>query len=247
MLKQQIQIGKDFGWFIGDFDNNKQHKHYAIQISIPIKSSVTIQFNEGEITTKSPIIIKPNSLHRIVSESTHFLLLVNPASSLGHYWNQLTKKQVEINPNNPATELQHILEINNLNSNELREKLNEYISSKDCFCGSTFHADNRIRKALDFLDQNNERIVSLEEIANHCNLSQSRFIHLFKEETGITYRRAQLWIKVLNALQLLQKESLTQIAYKTGFADSSHFSRVFKENFGFSPRDFLKLSQFIQV
>jgi len=87
----------------------------------------------------------------------------------------------------------------------------------------------------------------LGEVAGHCSLSPSRFQHVFKETTGQSFRRAQLWTKMSHALPHLGKQSLTSLAHQFGFADSAHFSRTFRENFGFSPRDLLKNSQFIQV
>jgi AraC-like DNA-binding protein len=101
--------------------------------------------------------------------------------------------------------------------------------------------------ALEFLTANSEQIVPVEDVANQCNLSSSRFLHLFKEQTGITYRRAQLWNKLMKGITQFGRVSLTEIAHSNGFSDSAHFSRTFKENFGFSPSDFLKISHFVQV
>ena len=126
--------------------------------------------------------------------------------------------------------------------------LNSIITEYDCFCSSAIHkGDERMNIALEFLTANSEQIVPVEDVANHCNLSSSRFLHLFKEQTGITYRRAQLWNKLMKGITQFGKVSLTEIAHCNGFSDSAHFSRTFKENFGFSPRDFLKISQFVQV
>jgi AraC-like DNA-binding protein len=126
--------------------------------------------------------------------------------------------------------------------------LNSVITKYDCFCFSAIHkGDERMNLALAYLSDKSDQIVPLIDVADHCNLSSSRFLHLFKEQTGITYRRAQLWNKLMKGITQFGKMSLTEIAHYSGFSDSAHFSRTFKENFGFSPRDFIKISQFVQV
>ena len=246
-MKNRIHIDRDFGWFIGDFDNNQKHKHYAIQLSIPLESSITISGDTKTITSEVPILIQLNVVHQIVSNSRHFLLLINPASTIGHFWNALVDCEIQEFNFSPATDLKEVLTDSNFGAQHIA-RLNGIIKEHDCFCSSAIHqGDPRIDKALAYLAYNSERIVPLKEIANHCHLSPSRFIHLFKEQTGITYRRSQLWKKLINGLPLVGKKPFTEIAHDVGFSDSAHFSRVFKENFGFGPCDFLKLSQFVQV
>lgn len=246
-MKNQIHIDKDFGWFIGGFDNNQEHRHYALQLSIPLDGRITISSSQKTIKSDKPVLIKSNVLHQVSSENQHFLLLVNPASTIGHYWNQLSNSEIKEISNEPTTKLRDLIMGHDQNISLISD-LNSIISKYDCFCSSAIHkGDERINSALLYLTTNSEKIVPLEEIANHCNLSSSRFLHLFKEQTGITYRRAQLWNKLMQGITHFGKMPLTEIAHYNGFSDSAHFSRTFKENFGFSPRDFLKISQFVQV
>ncbi|NLR91464.1 helix-turn-helix transcriptional regulator [Flammeovirga agarivorans] len=242
-----IQVEKDFGWFIGSFDNNQFHKHYALQISIPLTGTITINTPIHHLTTQKAIIIKSNIKHQVLSKSDHFILLINPVSALGHFWNRFLKKDIqEIN----TTIIDQLISILHHKTSfpDFIEQVNSTIQAMECNCKTALHdGDLRISNALDYLYEHADRIVSLEEIANYSHLSESRFIHLFKENTGITYRRAQLWNKILVGMPLIGTKTFTEIAHQTGFSDSAHFSRVFKENFGFSPRDFLHFSQFIQV
>lgn len=250
-MKNLTHIEKDFGWFLGCFDNNQQHNHYAVQLSIPLNSSITIQTRNKILTTELPVIIRHNVVHQIISNTTHFLLLINPASTIGHFWNKSIENDINEFTQTPATDLQKIVtKTSELPSSPtaLKTEINRLITSYDCFCSSFIHqGDERINKALSFLKENIHRTVSLEETAGYCNISPGRFLHLFKEQTGITYRRAQLWARLIDALPMIQYQSLTEAAHTTGFSDSAHFSRTFRENFGFSPREFLKISRFIQV
>ena len=248
-MKNQIHIDEDFGWFIGDFDNNQKHRHYAIQLSIPLNDRIILKTSETTIESEKPVLIKSNVVHQIVSDSRHFLLLINPASTIGHFWNPLANKEIQEVTIRPAIDLKSaLIDIDTEQQQIPAKELNSIVKEHDCFCSLAIHkGDDRINKALSYLLHHSERIVPIEEIANHCHLSSSRFLHLFKEQTGITYRRAQLWNKLTKSISQFGQMSLTEIAYQNGFSDSAHFSREFKGNFGFNPRDFLKISQFIQV
>jgi len=111
--------------------------------------------------------------------------------------------------------------------------------------------DDRIDKALAFIQDLPEKKVPLSELASQVYLSESRFIHLFTEQVGIPPRRYLLWARLMDALETaLQGDSLTGAAHDAGFSDSAHLSRTFKRMFGQAP-SFLfpssKNSQFVQA
>lgn len=247
-MENSIYLEKDFGWFLGSFDNNRQHQHYAIQLSIPLNSNICLELPDNTITTKSPVLIKSNIAHRITTTADHFLLLLNPASTMGHFWNKASTSAISEINHSFVEELQTVINNETLNAEEICSEINSLIKSYDCFCDSFIHqGDDRINKALGYLASQTNRVVPLDEIAGVCALSPDRFLHLFKEETGMTYRRAQLWAKLVDAIPLMRNYSVTETACEAGFSDGAHFSRTFRENFGFSPREVLKFSRFIQV
>ncbi len=246
-MKNQVYIDRNFGWFFGSFDHNRKHRHYAVQLSVPVHDLLTLTTSDKTIQTKRPLLIGSNVVHQLVSDAPHFLLLVNPSSTIGHFWKQLAEDPVQEISSGPALDLQRVLLDAHQTAIPLK-RLNFLINQYDCFCASAVHqGDERINETLKLLSDKAERVVSLEEVSRHAHLSPGRFLHLFKAETGITFRRAQLWNKLVNALPLLRSRSITESAYAAGFADGAHFSRVCKETLGFTPREFVKLSQFMQV
>jgi methylphosphotriester-DNA--protein-cysteine methyltransferase len=64
------------------------------------------------------------------------------------------------------------------------------------------------------------------------------FARLFRQATGETPHRFLLRLRIERAQELLATHvvSLTQIATDVGFADQSHFTRVFKQFVGVTPR-----------
>ena len=62
---------------------------------------------------------------------------------------------------------------------------------------------------------------------------ESRLRHLFVEQTGLAFKTYVLWLRLVRALRSYAEGcSLTEAAHAAGFADSAHFSRVFKRTFG---------------
>lgn len=246
-----IRIQPGLGWFLGRFANNQAHRHFALQLSISLNAPIHLRTEGGEISSRGALLIRSNQEHQLFCEKEQFLLLLNPSSPPGHFWKSLAKAPVT-EVSNETVEAIKMQALKLLSTSVEREttilSLERVLSQQDCFCGTFVHGgDSRIEKAIAYLDLHRDRIIPVAEIADHCHLSASRFQHLFKAETGQTYRRAQLWNKITAAFPQLGKQSLTSLAHDSGFADSAHFSRTFKENFGFSPRELLKVSSFIQV
>lgn len=65
---------------------------------------------------------------------------------------------------------------------------------------------------------------------------------LIKNQTGMSLHQYILHIRITNAIHLLETTSLSisAIAQKTGFDDSSYFTRCFKKTTGSLPRSFRK-------
>ncbi|MDK1386235.1 AraC family transcriptional regulator [Sinorhizobium sp. 8-89] len=85
------------------------------------------------------------------------------------------------------------------------------------------------RRAKEILLAHLDGDIALEALARECGLSRSHFARAFKETTGAPPHRWLLARRIERAQDLLLNSSLsiTQIASSCGFADQSHFTRVF--------------------
>ena len=97
--------------------------------------------------------------------------------------------------------------------------------------------NNNIAKALQFVKQNFMRQITLDEISRECGMSKYHFTRIFKDVTGITFRKYHNKTRIEASKILLKKQELniTQICYAVGFNDASYFSRVFRKFEGISP------------
>ena len=79
--------------------------------------------------------------------------------------------------------------------------------------------------------------IAIEELAQACNLSESAFLRAFRQTAGKTPHQFLLAERVERARDLLAFSSLSlgEIAEACGFADQSHFTRVFSRLVGVSP------------
>jgi AraC family transcriptional regulator len=95
----------------------------------------------------------------------------------------------------------------------------------------------QLRRATEYIIERLSEPVGLKELADITRLSQSQFGRAFKASTGISPHRWQLKARIAKAKGLLLSGSLThaQIALVTGFAEQSHFCRVFKMIVGTTP------------
>ena len=101
---------------------------------------------------------------------------------------------------------------------------------------ASIRRDERIRETLRNLRDDPSKAHGLADLAKRAGLSPSRFQHLFKEATGVPFRRYKIWNRMGCAVRSMAAgQSLTDAALSSGFSSSAHFSAAFKEMFGMAP------------
>jgi two-component system response regulator YesN len=98
----------------------------------------------------------------------------------------------------------------------------------------------QIRPAIQYVDANYDKPLTLAEIARASHLSVSRLAHLFKEQMGITLIDYVTGVRIEQAKELLlgTDRSCTEICFQVGYNNQSYFTRTFKSVVGLTPRQF---------
>jgi AraC family transcriptional regulator len=98
--------------------------------------------------------------------------------------------------------------------------------------------DPRVQRAIDHVEANFARDISLLEIANAAGLSPTHLTSVFQRETGHTPYAYVIERRLREAVRLLRDTDLpiAQVAYATGFADQQHMTRVFRARLATTPR-----------
>jgi AraC family transcriptional regulator len=106
-------------------------------------------------------------------------------------------------------------------------------------------APKTLRRILDDIDANLEGDLSLQHLAELAGMSLDGFIRVFKQSTGVPPHRYVLRKRVESAQALLGNPaiSLAEVALRAGFADQSHFSRMFHRLTGLAPRQYRRALQ----
>ena len=100
--------------------------------------------------------------------------------------------------------------------------------------------DQRITAAARRIRDDPAAAPSAREMAAEAGLSESRFLHLFRDELGTSLRRYRIWARLVHAgTALAAGATLTEAAMKAGFASPSHLSDRFKSTFGLSASQLL--------
>lgn len=107
------------------------------------------------------------------------------------------------------------------------------------------HKSNDIEKIISLIHSKYNQKYSNKYYAKECNLSLFRFIHKFKECTGMTPLEYITHIRITEAKYLLAFSSLniSKISSIVGYENPLYFSRVFNRETGFSPSIFRANSQ----
>lgn len=100
----------------------------------------------------------------------------------------------------------------------------------------------RLEEARKEIYWNHRYDINMEELAKRCQLSPSRFLHLFKKQYGVPPRHYQTLLRINSARSLLQSTDMNirQVGERVGYSDQNYFSRVFKRYTGHSPGEFRK-------
>ena len=93
------------------------------------------------------------------------------------------------------------------------------------------------RVAKELIEAHIDGTLALRHVAQSCGLSASHFAHAFKASVGMAPHQWLLHRRVERAKQMLDaaRQSLSDIALECGFADQSHFTRVFRKTTGCPP------------
>jgi len=107
--------------------------------------------------------------------------------------------------------------------------------------GCNFESYNKsyaVKEIINYLNENYESKISLDQIAHNMYLSPVYISKIFKEETGESPINYLIKIRLEKASDILLDSdggSIKSIANSVGYEDVYHFSKLFKKYYGISP------------
>lgn len=105
--------------------------------------------------------------------------------------------------------------------------------------------DAYIREAISFIETHYAFPITIEDVANYCNLNRNYLNKLFKEGTSHTLQHFLMYYRMNQAAELLKLSDLTvnEVGKRCGYQNQLHFSRAFKNIFGCSPLNWRRMNK----
>jgi len=96
-----------------------------------------------------------------------------------------------------------------------------------------------IKKAINYIENNLNKELSLETIASYVHLSPFYFSRQFKSFTGLNLVKYINNLRIKKSMEQLEKSTLSinSISRQCGYKNPNYFCKVFKKNTGFTPME----------
>ena len=108
--------------------------------------------------------------------------------------------------------------------------------------------DGRISTVVSRFQSKPSSNISGDDCATDVRLSLSRFLHLFKDETGMNFKTFRAWKRGRNILHHVNVErNLAHFALDAGYPDSTHFSHSLRRIYGLKPTALFSGSRRLQI
>lgn len=115
--------------------------------------------------------------------------------------------------------------------------------NKESDKNSFMHQDdlNTLYEVEKMLLESSDDKISVSNLANQLSIGLRKLQRLFKTYHGIdmTSYRKQVRLEQARQMILEQRFTIADISFKMGYTSTSHFSKIFKDQFGYTPSSLL--------
>lgn len=225
------------------------HAKGALIVYVAIEAPLRIRIDGGEWETTEVAVVQPYVPYEIACDGRHVLdILIEPETV------HLDKLPPELRACGAVNAPDLAARIRRAHAQLISAGAGVDLRIEDfdaTFFGDPLPArrlDPRIATVLDRIKKNLLAVNAAEECAARAGLSFSRFLHLFKEQTGAPFRSFRTWKRARSLLHYVNRSSnLVDVALDIGYPDSTHFSHSIRQTFGLKPRDILAGSRKLKL
>ncbi|MBA4407785.1 hypothetical protein C0389_10955 [bacterium] len=240
--------------YIGNSIITNIHEHHALQIAISEEKPFMMRIANGKWKIFRSLIINSDQPHECVLQNGRvYFLSLDPESISAKRIKEkfLVGTNFSSIPQDLLTPYIKMIQeqfSHKINCTKISKATDNFINTLVDSSVNIKQVDDRISAVIGVLKNALDSKIKLKHLAEKVFLSETRLVHLFKEQTGIPIRKYLLWQRINIAVKEISAgKNFTNAAHTAGFFDSPHFSKTFKRMFGISPTAFLKNNQSIQV
>ena len=114
----------------------------------------------------------------------------------------------------------------------------EYITHSPYNDDSNKLSKDRLHEIYNYIIQNFNKEITLDDISSHANMTPSAFCRFFKKRTNKNFIEYLNEVRISNACKYLLESGLniSEIAFYCGYKTVSNFNKIFKKTTGLSPK-----------
>lgn len=243
MINRKSKIGfSDVGGiYIGQNIQTNKHQHNAITVAISFGKPFNCRINNLNVSSTG-LVMQANTHRKIINPENNYIAFIHiePFSEQGLQLtnkNKPYKKLTLTQTKNIIKTLKEWFSNNEINEKTTLKVINEVFLKTEISSG--LEIDERIKESIKIIKTSNK--ITLKEISERVCLSTYRFSHLFKQQTGVSFKKFVLYTKLVKSLKsICESKNFTHSSYYGGFADQAHFTRTYYKAFGILPSQSIK-------
>jgi AraC-like DNA-binding protein len=212
--------------------SNLQHAWFTHHCNGRDIKEITIQFHKDLFDDRLLRRNQLNFIKMLLEKSLRGILFSRETTQ------QLAPRIIELNQKHGFDSVLELMSI----LHDLSISRNMRLLSDASFNNTEQYTYNsrRIERTLEYMNQNFDKAITLNEVARLANMSDAAFSRFFKQRTGNTFIDSLTEIRLGHASRMLidTTQSIAEIAYHCGFNNISNFNRIFKKKKNCTPKDF---------
>jgi xylan 1,4-beta-xylosidase len=239
------------------------HWHPQVELLLVLKGEVTVRNSRRHVSLGPGdlMLINPNELHGLVEQNENLILVLQidpevflagstssgpreydlaPGSQVPEQVKRRLQREIarlatEKWEAGPGHEFFCISALNDIVGTVVRHIPSDL--TLEPVTNAMRRRDLQAKRALEYLNLNHARKVTLDEVAETIGVSRYRASHLIREATGRSMQENLNLIRTGHAVNLLMRTDnhLIDIAMESGFSDPKYFNQYFNRIFGMTP------------
>jgi AraC-like DNA-binding protein len=210
----------------------------AFHVYVALKGGLWLSTADGLETRGELVAVAPNVRHTIASDyRSAICIVIEPESVQAGAFEAWEKRLCGAERDVFAHRIRSAYD--QLRSRTCRADLSSAEFDRMCFGEALPRRtlDPRVVRSIVQMTRFSGEPATAANCAGAAGLSTSRFLHLFKEETGISFRSFRAWKRARHLLHFANQDlNLAHLAQDIGYPDSTHFSHSIRRFYGLMPR-----------
>jgi AraC-like DNA-binding protein len=225
-------------FYAGLLGRPRERRPGAFHVYVALKDGLRLWTADGRQTYDELVAVAPNVRHTIASDyRAAICIVIEPESvrvgAIDEWESRFAGEQRKVFARRVRAaydQLRNRTDYADLTSSEF---------DKMCFGEALPRRplDPRVARSIAQMTRFSGEPTTAASCAAEAGLSASRFLHLFKEETGISFRSFRAWKRARHLLHFANQDlNLAHLAQDIGYPDSTHFSHSIRRFYGLKPR-----------